>query len=116
MSHSVRTYRGETIPWKVHDCTESNSCTFCRAQKRKFVEEWKKKNPRPMNEPNTKNPDTRRADFDLCVMDRGTGRKGVIGAGWKNEDGSVSVILNPCVVWDSRDNLTVRLFPRTEGR
>lgn len=41
MSHSVRTYRGLAIPWKVHDCTEANNCPFCRKQKRAFVAAWK---------------------------------------------------------------------------
>ena len=33
----VRYYKGERIPWKPHDCTESNTCTFCRREKRRFI-------------------------------------------------------------------------------
>lgn len=58
----------------------------------------------------------RRADFDLCVMNREDGKRGIIGAGWSNEDGSVSITLNACVVLDQRDPLVIRLFPRTEDR
>ena len=33
----VRYYKGERIPLKPHDCTESNTCTFCRREKRRFI-------------------------------------------------------------------------------
>ena len=37
MNLEVRYYKGERIPWKPHDCTESNTCTFCRREKRRFI-------------------------------------------------------------------------------
>jgi hypothetical protein len=33
----VRYYKGEEIPWQVHDCSESDSCKFCRWMKRQFI-------------------------------------------------------------------------------
>ena len=37
MNMEVRYYKGERIPWKPHDCTESNTCAFCRREKRRFI-------------------------------------------------------------------------------
>lgn len=37
-------------------------------------------------------------------------RAGVIGAGWKNEDGSISVVLDPFVTLTGADNLIITLF------
>ena len=47
----------------------------------------------------------------LCVKHRVTGATGVIGAGWLNEDGSVSLALDPCVVIAATDNVFLTLFP-----
>ena len=37
--------------------------------------------------------------------------QGVIGAGWLDEDGTISIVLNPCVVLTSESNVTIKLFP-----
>jgi hypothetical protein len=34
---AVRFYKGKPVPWIVHDCDETNSCRFCRRQKREFA-------------------------------------------------------------------------------
>lgn len=34
---TLRKYKGERIPWVIHDCTESGSCPFCRKRKREFI-------------------------------------------------------------------------------
>lgn len=54
---TVRFYRGEPIPWKVHDCDESNSCSFCRAEKRKFAAAWKAKNSQVRENPQVTDED-----------------------------------------------------------
>lgn len=45
MSASVCWYRGQRVPWVPHDCTETNSCSFCRRKKREFAALFKAKNP-----------------------------------------------------------------------
>ena len=42
-------------------------------------------------------------------------RKGTIGAGWQNEDGSFTISLNPGVVLSWSDDVHLGLFPRTDG-
>ena len=46
------------------------------------------------------------------IKDRSTTKA---GAGWVNPDGSISIKLNPAVVIDSRDNLLITLFKRSES-
>jgi hypothetical protein len=54
----------------------------------------------------------RRPDFDAWAVDMSTGQKGCIGAAWQNDDGSVSVKLNPFVVLDTtRAEFKIRLYP-----
>jgi len=36
-----------------------------------------------------------------------------VGAGWNNEDGSISIVLNLAVVLDERSIASLRLFPNT---
>lgn len=47
---SVRWYKGEEIPWQVHDCDEDEDCSFCLLVKREFVK-LKKSQPRKESEP-----------------------------------------------------------------
>lgn len=53
---------------------------------------------------------------DLCVAERlpdgSLGRKGKVGVGWLNADGSMSISLNPGTVLDWRDNVIINLFER----
>jgi len=39
--------------------------------------------------------------------------RGKVGAGWNNEDGSISIVLNLAVVLDERSIVSLRLFPNT---
>ena len=55
---------------------------------------------------------TRSPDYDLTFLDKTTSEKGRIGAGWDNDDGSISIVLNPCVVIQSRKDFNIRLFKR----
>lgn len=34
---AVRKYRGVEVPWEIHDCSESNRCSFCKIAKHKFA-------------------------------------------------------------------------------
>lgn len=47
----------------------------------------------------------------LSVKQRKGEGRGKIGVGWLNEDGSMSVSLNPCVVLSSNDDVIITLFP-----
>ncbi len=54
-------------------------------------------------------------DYRIGVLNKMTDRRGVIGAGWKNDDGSISLVFNPCVVIDGNNtDLAIRLFDREE--
>ena len=50
-------------------------------------------------------------DMRLKVLNKVTGEKGVVGAAWCNDDGSISLVLNSHVVLvQSRDEV-LTLFP-----
>jgi hypothetical protein len=54
----------------------------------------------------------RKPDYTLSVMDKESGKKlPNAGGAWKNEDGSLSISLNACVVLTSDKNLSIVLFP-----
>lgn len=54
----------------------------------------------------------RTPDYNVSALDKTTGKKGRIGAAWDNEDGSITMVLNICVVLDTRtQDLNIRLFP-----
>ena len=54
---------------------------------------------------------SRSPDFKLMAMPRGNPKKGHrIGAGWKNDDGSVSIVLDHFVRLDGRDDIVITLF------
>lgn len=58
----------------------------------------------------------RTPDYDLSALDKDTERRGQIGVGWDNEDGSISIRLNMNVVIDSRtQDLLITLFRRQES-
>lgn len=40
---TVRFYKGKEIPWEVHDCDDTENCSFCKQLKRKFVKNNKKR-------------------------------------------------------------------------
>ena len=57
----------------------------------------------------------RRPDYRLKLMDKETSMKlNDAGAAWKNEDASITVVLNPWVVNKFQPNLIMTLFP-TKG-
>lgn len=59
----------------------------------------------------------RKPDFRLKVFDKDTEESGEVGAGWRNDDGSISIRLNGWVVLSQRDlrNQLLTLFPE-DGR
>jgi len=52
----------------------------------------------------------RTPDWELRCLDRDTEERGQIGAAWTNDDGSIRIKLNPCVVLQSRPMLVLTLF------
>lgn len=52
----------------------------------------------------------RTPDYDLVVMNKTTQQKGKVGAAWKNNDGRIGIVLNPCVVLSADPNLVIALF------
>ena len=56
-------------------------------------------------------------DFHLSAIHKPSGRSaGKLGAGWMNNDGSVSIVLDPCVVLSGNDDISIRLFPSGGAR
>lgn len=53
---------------------------------------------------------SRLPDYKLKVFNKTTGQRGEVGAGWKNEDGSITINLNPCVVLTPDSNIAITLF------
>lgn len=54
----------------------------------------------------------KKPDYNLSAMDKDNDRlKGTVGVAWINEDGTISIRLNPFVVLDTREHtLELRLF------
>ena len=55
-------------------------------------------------------------DFKLKALDKLTEQKSEVGAGWRNQDGSISIRLNLCTVLHSSPNLVLTLFPNDSKR
>lgn len=55
---------------------------------------------------------SRQPDYRIRVSDPETKQRGTAGAAWRNDDGSISIVLDPCVVLSGRDTkLRIRMFP-----
>jgi len=67
---------------------------------------------RPRKVASNAKPKGNTPDYRLKMFNKMTDEKGEVGAGWLNEDGSISIRLNPCVQL-SNDNPAVsfRLWP-----
>lgn len=52
----------------------------------------------------------RQPDFHVHAMDKRTDEKARVGAAWQNENGSISVVLNPFTVLASTPNLVITMF------
>jgi hypothetical protein len=57
----------------------------------------------------------RKPDFKLRIKQRDGDYSTTAGVGWENRDGSISIMLNPCVVLSHADNVFIGLF-RIEER
>ena len=63
------------------------------------------------------NKKKRKPDYRLKVLDKESGKSGQAGAGWKNEDGSISISLDLCIVLPGGNpNLVITLFPADEKK
>ena len=58
----------------------------------------------------------RKPHYNLSCMNKKTGRRGNIGAGWNNDDGSITIVTNPSVVLTDNPDLVIRLFPNDPNR
>jgi len=47
----------------------------------------------------------------LKVLDKKTNGRTEAGAGWQNEDGSISIVLNPCIRLTPDNRTVITLFP-----
>ena len=55
---------------------------------------------------------SRKPDWDLKAMVKDTDEKNRVGAAWSNENGSISIVLDPFIVLQSSKQLVLTLFPR----
>lgn len=53
----------------------------------------------------------RKPDYYLTVYDKTTEGRTQAGAAWVQQDGSISITINPCVMLPSDRNLSIKLFP-----
>ena len=58
----------------------------------------------------TKERPKRQPDFHVHALDQTNEARARIGAAWKNDDGSISIRLDPFVVLTAAPTLLVRLF------
>lgn len=57
----------------------------------------------------------RKPDYDVSALNKATDVKGRIGAAWKNDDGTISVILNDFVAVKQEGDLLITLFPKSDA-
>ena len=55
---------------------------------------------------------SRTPDYNVKAMNKTTGEKARIGAGWLNEDGTISIVLNPFTILESKPELLITIFPK----
>lgn len=55
---------------------------------------------------------SRTPDYDVKAMRKDTEQKARVGAAWKNEDGSISIVLDPFVVLEGHTQLIITCFPK----
>jgi hypothetical protein len=53
----------------------------------------------------------RKPDYRLKFMNKLTEEKGTLGGAWRNEDGSISLVLNAKVMVQQNVNEVLMLFP-----
>lgn len=58
----------------------------------------------------------RKPDFWLKAMNPASKEKGKVGAGWRNEDGSISIDINAFIVLKSSPDLNLTMFPIERGK
>lgn len=57
-----------------------------------------------------------RPQYRLKAYHKPTGNRGEVGAAWVNDDGSLTLKLNPCVVLTYDSNIVLTLFPVEEPK
>lgn len=58
---------------------------------------------------------SRTPEWNVAILNKATEERGRVGVAWNNEDGSIGIVLNPCVVLRSSPDLVITLFPREKG-
>ena len=53
----------------------------------------------------------RKPDYEIKALDKSDGVKGIIGAGWKEDNGRISITFNPFVVVPVGKRFAISLFP-----
>lgn len=58
----------------------------------------------------------RKPDYRLAVMDKEFDKKGRIGAAWANDDGSISIVIDPGCSASYNPNFVYTLFPNDDKK
>lgn len=58
---------------------------------------------------------SRKPDYDLSALDKSTGERGKVGGAWVNDDGTINIKLNHCIVLTAGPDLHLTLFPYGDG-
>lgn len=61
-----------------------------------------------------KEKSARKPDYRVSALNKATSVKGSVGAAWLNEDGTISIVLDPFIVLNDSPNLLITLFPVTK--
>lgn len=59
---------------------------------------------------------SRKPNYRLKTFDTKSEKNGRIGAGWLNDNGSISIVLDPAVVLGIQPNVAITLWPIEEGQ
>lgn len=54
---------------------------------------------------------SRKPDYDVGALNKRTDIKGKVGAAWINDNGTITIILDPFVVLTGGSEMVITLFP-----
>jgi len=57
---------------------------------------------------------SRKPDYRVAALDKITEDKNNVGAAWKNEDGTISIVLDSFIVLYGGNRFLITLFPNTK--
>jgi hypothetical protein len=59
---------------------------------------------------------SKRPDYRVAALNKADDRKATVGVAWKNEDGTIAIVLHAFIVLQGGKDLLLTLFPENEAR